>query len=223
MHDAACFAAAQTRYDILITEFLPDPSPSMGMPESEFIELKNRSTRDYNLKNWKISNGNNTATIKTDYLLKADSFLIICSRSSEAAFSHFGSTLGISSFPSINNEADQLILRTNAGLVIHAIQYDKSWFDNELKAAGGWSLEMIDPCNPCSGKGNWTASISPTGGTPGNKNSVDAENPDSEPPDLIRAVAMDSLDVILFFDEPVDSVSAGYARTIHFRWCRSAG
>ncbi len=205
------FSVAQTRYDILITEFLPDPSPAIGMPESEFIELKNRSTHDYNLKNWKISNGNNAAFIKTDYLLKADSFLIICSSSSEAAFSTFGSTLGVSSFPSINNEAGQLILTTNAGLVMHAIEYDKTWYGNELKAGGGWSLEMIDPGNPCSGKGNWTASISPTGGTPGTKNSVDAENPDSEPPDLIRAVATDSLDVLLFFDEPVDSVSAGNA------------
>ncbi len=205
------FSVAQTRYDVLITEFLPDPSPAIGMPESEFIELKNRSTRDYNLKNWKISNGNSAALIKTDYLLKADSFLIICSSSSEAAFSIFGSTLGVSSFPSINNEAGQLILTTNAGLVMHAIQYDKTWYNNDLKAAGGWSLEMIDPGNPCSGKSNWTASISPTGGTPGVKNSVDAENPDSEPPDLIRAVATDSLDVLLFFSEPVDSVSAGYA------------
>src|SRR5450631_4307358 len=205
------FTVAQTRYDILITEFLPDPSPAVGMPESEFIELKNRSSRDYSLKNWKISNGNSSASIKTDYLLKADSFLILCSTSSATAFSSFGPTLGVPSFPSINNEAGELILTTDAGLVMHAIQYDKTWFGNDLKAAGGWSLEIIDPSNPCSGKGNWTASISPAGGSPGIKNSVDAENPDSESPDLIRAVATDSLDVLLLFNEPLDSTTAGYS------------
>jgi Lamin Tail Domain len=210
-HVLPFFTVAQTRYDILITEFLPDPSPAVGMPESEFIELKNRSSRDYNLKNWKISNGNSSALIKTDYLLKADSFLIICSISSETAFSSFGSTLGVSSFPSINNEAGELILTTDGGMVMHAIQYDKTWYGNELKAAGGWSLEMIDPGNPCTGKGNWTASISPSGGTPGIKNSVDGENTDSEPPALIRAVATDSLDVLLLFDEPVDSAAAGFS------------
>ena len=203
------FAFGQTRYDVLITEFLPDPSPAVGMPEDEFIELKNRSSRDYNLKNWKISNGNSSALIKSDYLLKADSFLIICSSSSEMAFSSFGSTLGIPSFPSINNESGELILTTDAGLVMSAIQYDKTWYGNELKAAGGWSLEIIDPGNPCTGKGNWTASIAPAGGTPGIRNSVDAENPDTEPPGLIRAVATDSLNVLLLFDEPLDSTSAG--------------
>ena len=34
---------AQHRYDILISECLPDPPPFVGMPESSFIELKNRS------------------------------------------------------------------------------------------------------------------------------------------------------------------------------------
>ena len=66
---------AQNRYDVVIAEFLSDPTPSAGLPESEFIELKNRSTADYNLHNWNISNGNNSATIKVDYILKADGLL----------------------------------------------------------------------------------------------------------------------------------------------------
>ena len=28
------------RYDVVITEFLSDPTPAVGLPESEFIELK---------------------------------------------------------------------------------------------------------------------------------------------------------------------------------------
>ena len=76
---------AQNRYDVVITEFLSDPTPAVGLPESEFIELKNRSAVDYNLRNWTISNGNSSATIKVDYILKADSFLILCA-SSAAVF-----------------------------------------------------------------------------------------------------------------------------------------
>ncbi len=201
------FAASQSRYDILITEFLPDPSPPMGLPESEFIELKNSSAHDFNLHNWKISNGNIAATIKTDYLLKADSFLILCPTASAAAYSHLGPTLGISSFPSLHNDAGDIILSTESGVVIHALHYDKSWYNNELKAKGGWSLEMIDLHDPCTGKGNWTSSISGSGGTPGNKNSVEAYNPDEQPPSLVSAVTVDSMNVILFFDEPLDSFS----------------
>ena len=202
------FAATQNRYDILITEFLPDPSPAVLLPESSFIEIKNRSGRDYNLHNWKISNGSSTATIKTDFILKEDSFLILCNTASAPAFSQFGSALGISGFPALGNDADDIILSSDAGVVIHALHYDRNWFDNELKATGGWSLEMRDLSNACSGKENWAASISSTGGTPGLKNSVDAENPDGQSPALIRAVTLDSTDLILFFDEPVDSTSS---------------
>jgi len=201
-------STAQNRYDLLITEFLPDPSPSVGLPESEFIELKNRSARDYNLHNWKISNGNTTATIRSDYVLKADSFLILCSASSASLFEPFGATLGLSGFPAINNAEGDIILSNDAGMVIHAIHFDKSWYENDLKAAGGWSLEMIDPSNPCGGKTNWKASIADPGGTPGKTNSVNAENGDSEPPALLRVVAVDSLHLNLIFGEALDSASA---------------
>ncbi|MEJ0083331.1 MAG: lamin tail domain-containing protein [Puia sp.] len=199
---------AQNRYDVVITEFLSDPTPAVGLPESEFIELKNRSTVDYNLHNWTISNGNNSATIKVDYILKADSLLILCASSAAVYFAAFGATLGISGFPALSNDGGIIILSTETGAVIHALQYDKTWFDNDIKASGGWSLEMKDPDNPCTGIGNWAASISPDGGTPGKKNSVNSDNPDLDAPSLIRAMAVDSLNVVLLFDEAIDSISA---------------
>src|SRR5580704_15238844 len=109
------FTEAQNRYDILITECLPDPIPTRGLPESEFIELKNCSSHDYNLHNWKIANANISATIKTDYLLKADSFLILCPTTSAVAYSHFGPTLEIGGFPSLNNDEGQIILSSESG------------------------------------------------------------------------------------------------------------
>jgi hypothetical protein len=199
------FSVSQNRYDILISEFLPDPLPAVLLPESSFIELKNHSSRDCNLLNWKISNGKSAATIKTDYLLKADSFLILCSTSSASAYSLFGPTLGLHGFPSLHNDAGEIMLSTDAGLIMHALHYEKSWFQNDLKAEGGWSLEMIDLSNPCTGRGNWTTSVSSRGGTPGAKNSVDAENPDTESPALVRAIATDSLNLDLLFDEATDS------------------
>ena len=199
------FAGAQSRYDVLITEFLPDPTPSIGMPESSFIELKNHSSQDYNLHNWKVSNGSSTATIKTDYILKSDSFLILCPISAAAAFSSFGSTLGISGFPAINNDAGYILISSADGRVIHAVQYDKEGYGNVLKSQGGWSLEMVDLNNACTGKANWTASISPAGGTPGTINSVNAENPDEQAPALLRSIPLDSTDLIAVFDEGLDS------------------
>ena len=201
------FSIAQDRYGVLITEFLADPSPVVALPESSFIELNNRSGKDIHLLNWTIGNSSNAATIKSDYLLKADSFLILCPAASAAVYAVLGPTLGVTGFPSLDNNAGDIILRSDAGAVIHAIHYDKSWYANDIKSQGGWSLEMIDMTNPCGNK-NWTASISSLGGTPGKKNSVDGKNPDSDPPALQQAVCKDLQDLVLQFDEPVDSPSA---------------
>jgi hypothetical protein len=202
------FSGAQSRYDVLITEFLADPSPSAGLPESSFIELRNHSGFDYNLRNWKISNGNSTATIKTDFILKADSILILCPTSAAEAYSLFGSTLGLSGFPSLYNQSGEILLGAADGRIIHAIRYDQDSYGNTLKAEGGWSLEMIDLNNACSDKGNWAASVSAAGGTPGTKNSVDGTNRDDQPPSLLRFIPVDSTNLILLFDEPLDSASA---------------
>ncbi|HEY4156101.1 MAG TPA: lamin tail domain-containing protein, partial [Puia sp.] len=166
------------QYAVLIDEFLADPAPSAGLPSSSFIELKNVSGFSVNLHNWKIGTGSSTATIKTEYLLGADSFLILCPSSAEAAYRPFGPVLGITGFPSLNHDAGEIVLSSGEGAVIHAVQYDKSWYHNELKSDGGWTLEMIDLKNPCSGFSNWTASSGANGGTPGKPNSVEAENPD---------------------------------------------
>jgi hypothetical protein len=202
------FSKTQARYDILITEFLADASPGVGLPEFSFVELKNHSLQDVNLRNWKISNGNTTATIKTDYILKADSFLIICPVSAATAYSSFGSSLGISSFPALANDAGNIQLIAPDDRIIHAVRYDQEEYRNGLKAKGGWSLEMIDLNNACSGSSNWTASLSPTGGTPGTKNSVETTNPDEQAPELLRFVPVDSIHTMMLFDETLDSVSA---------------
>jgi Lamin Tail Domain len=208
------FAAAQNRYDVIITEFLSDPTPSIALPESEFIELTNRSRTEINLNHFIISNGNSSASIKKDFILKPDSMLILCNGTSADAFNHYGSTLALSGLPSLNNDEGNIILYTGAGNVIHALHYDKSWFHNDLKAGGGWSLEMIDLSNPSGGKENWSASTAEAGGTPGHINSVSAANPDEQPPSLLRAVTLDSSRIVLFFDEPIDSAAgasvAGY-------------
>lgn len=70
--------------------------------------------------------------------------------------------------------------------------------DNAIKEDGGWSLEMIDPSNPCQGDANWTASEDVSGGTPGEINSVFGENADDVPPMLVGAYPS-SLDTVIAF------------------------
>jgi len=204
------YAAAQTanRYDVVIDELFPDPTPQIGLPGSEFIELKNVSVTPFNLQNWKISDGTSAAIINSGFILKPDSFVIICSNSAVASFAPFGSTIGVSSFPSLNNDADVIALYSAEGKIIHSIGYNISWYQNDVKSGGGWTLEMIDTRNPCGGLTNWTSSTDNTGGTPGKKNSVDAINKDELPPALVRSYTIDDTTVVAVFDETLDSNNA---------------
>jgi hypothetical protein len=204
------YSVAQTanRFDVVITEIMADPTPQVGLPNAEYIELKNVSSNAFNLNGWRISDASGTATISASFVLQPDSFVILCANSNVATFSSFGRTIGVTSFPSLDNDGDQLTLRSPQNRIIHALAYTTEWYANEAKKDGGWSLEMIDPKNPCSGKSNWKASTNNLGGTPGKVNSVNGVNVDQTPPQLKRAYALDSVTVVLVFDEPLDSSSA---------------
>ena len=202
-----CYLLAQAanRFDIVIDELFPDPSPVIGLPNSEFIELKNISSLPINLRNWKISDGSSTAFVNINFILQPDSLVIVCSSSSSALFSVFGSTIGISGFPSLNNDADIITLYSPEGKVIHAVGYNSNWYQSDLKKEGGWTLEMMDCKNPCGGADNWRASINNKGGTPGITNSIDVVNKDEQFPALLRTYAIDSVTLVAVFDESLDS------------------
>lgn len=199
------------QYDVVMDELMADPTPLVGLPDIEWIELRNTTAFNIDLQGFKIGKPTGQSGPMPAYILKPDSFVIVCTSSAVAAMSVYGPTISVTSFPSLNNTGDQLFLRSSQGTIIHAINYTDAWYQNELKKAGGWSLEMIDTRNPCSGISNWVASVDASGGTPGRKNSVDALNADQTNPKLIRAYATDSVNIVLVFDEPLDSINASLA------------
>jgi len=194
--------------DVLINEIMVDPSPMVGLPNFEWIELKNTSTHTINLKGYRLGDGFTQSGPIPNYILLPDGMVILCSSNAATILSTLGPTISVTSFPSLDNTAGILILKTATNEIIHSISYSDSWYQNPLKKQGGWTLEMIDSHNPCGGGNNWKASIDNSGGTPGKKNSVVAENLDQSKPKLMRAFALDSLRLILVFDEPMDSLKA---------------
>jgi hypothetical protein len=195
------------KYDVVIDEIFADPTPSVGLPAYEWIEIKNTSSFPINLSGWKISNGNGGGLISS-ITLQPDSYLIVCSASALSNLSGYGMATSISGFPSLNNESDVLSLSDANGKIIHAVQYSSDWYQNDLKKDGGWSLEMIDTKNPCNANNNWMSSKDAKGGTPGKENSMDGINPDEIIPKVVRVFAEDSSTIILTFDESVDSLRA---------------
>lgn len=204
-------AQVANRYDIVIDELMADPTPQVSLPNNEWIELRNTSSTAFNLLGWRIGDATGQSGTMPSYNLLPDSFVIICTASAVAAMSAFGPTISVTSFPSLDNTGDVIYLRSPQNRIIHSVSYSDSWYQNELKKDGGWTLEMTDTKNPCSGFANWKASIDIKGGTPGKKNAVDALNADAAAPQLLRAYATDSVNISLVFDEPLDSLKAATA------------
>jgi Lamin Tail Domain/Bacterial Ig-like domain len=203
------------QYDIVIDEIMADPTPVVGLPTNEWLELKNTTTFDINLQNYKLGKSTGESGGMPSYILPAGGYVTVCTGSAVAAMAAYGPTITVASFPSLNNDADKIYLRAPQGAVIHSVNYTDAWYKNELKKDGGWTLEMIDTKNPCAGINNWKASVDVRGGTPAAKNSVDAINADATAPKLLRAYAPDPTHITLVFDEPVDSsnaaIAAGYS------------
>lgn len=196
-------------FDILINEILADPTPSLGLPPFEFVELYNRSQKTIDLAEFGFDAGS-TPQLLPSYQLSPGEYLILCDEDNQAAFQSFGKVLGISSFPALVNSGDDLTLTDLFGEVIHAVSYSEEWFIDLNKREGGWSLEMISPNNICEEGNNWRGSESLSGGTPGTQNSIFNNSIDTESPDLISVFvdAQKPKEVQLFFNENMDKLSA---------------
>lgn len=189
--------------DVIITEIFADPSPVIGLPEAEFVELFNRSDKIINLNGWRFTDGSSTALLSG--ILNPNEYRIITATSSAPLFTAYGSTLGAANFPTLNNSSDNLVLKRNDDVLIDAVSYSDAWYRDDDKKQGGYTLELIDPANPCGEEDNWTASESPAGGTPGAQNSVYENKPDLTGPKLISAFLISPTTLRLTFNEKLSA------------------
>ncbi len=194
-----------SRYDILINEIFPDPSPSLGLPEQEFLELYNRSNKVINLEGFILKDRSGDVILPFHLLLPGE--YVILYEDGMNSFGAYGDTLALPTFIGLGNEDDDLELLNPAGDLIHAVYYSIKWYRNTSKDDGGWTLELINPNSPCEGSDNWRASDNATGGTPGRENSILVSDPDETVPDLLRAFPVSGNSVRLFFSEAMETVS----------------
>ncbi|UOQ74927.1 lamin tail domain-containing protein [Hymenobacter cellulosilyticus] len=195
---------------VIITEILADETPTVGLPAAEYLEIHNPTTRILDLGGLRLLKpGSSSATVFPDTTrLQPGQYAVVCSSTRAALFARYGTVIGLSNFPSLSNDGDQLVLRARDGRTLFEVSYSSTWYKDAAKKDGGWALEMVDTGNFCAGIDNWTASTDASGGTPGRVNAVRATNADRTPPGLLRAVAVSPTIVRLYFGEKLDSVAA---------------
>lgn len=220
----AGFAQTPAIYDVVIHEIMPKPSPVLGLPPYEYIELRNISAAPVQLNNWRLA-VNKREVLLPAYLLPPDSLLLLCTPAAVSSY-NIPNIRGIERFPAIADDSALIVLYDASRSVIHAVDYHQGWYAGGKAGKGGTSLEMINTAFPCSGKVNWIASTAPAGGTPGVANAAAGNAIDPGKPDLLFAALADSLHVLLQFSRTLDSVMAAdpahyqLSGGIHVATCR---
>lgn len=198
------FVAAQPFFRaVVFNEVLADPTPVVGLPDVEFVEIFNPTNESFNLENWSFVN---TTTVKTlpSFNLGPGQYAILTDANNTALFSN---AIGISSFTALTNSTDSLTLLDNNGQIIDVLVYNDDWFVTSEKLDGGWTLEQINPLFPCFSAANWTESSSPQGGTPAAINSVNNTSPDITPPLFVSIAQTSPNSISISFNETMQTVS----------------
>lgn len=165
----------ETAYsEIIITELMVNPT-NAKLPPHEYIELYNRGNKTINLKGYTLTINDKIINLP-DVYLSSKQFIILSDLSSSSTFEPFGNNIPISNWHKLNNSKGSLKIGSPTSATTDSLTYDTTWYRNNSKRNGGWSLERINPNISCNESINWIASESLMGGTPGERNSVWNEN-----------------------------------------------
>ena len=152
---------------IWINEVMADPNGLVALPQTEYVELHNRSDQRINLENWQFIYGEKP-TLLTDYKLPAQGYVVLYRSGREIKVDAQGGALPLEKFPSaLLNAGKTLSLVDPTGQVIDQITYEKA------KAGIAWERSAT----------GLYLSTDPRGGTPGATNSAPTSPTPDEPTD----------------------------------------
>ena len=152
---------------IWINEVMADPNGLVALPQTEYVELHNRSDQRINLENWQFRYGDKP-TLLTDYKLPAQGYVVLYRSGREIKVDAQGGALPLEKFPSaLLNAGKTLSLVDPTGQVIDQITYEKA------KAGIAWERSAT----------GLYLSTDPRGGTPGATNSAPTSPAPDEPTD----------------------------------------
>lgn len=149
--------------DVVINEIMYAPVN----PEPEWIELYNHSSKDINIKGWKLSDySSNSIIAKADHFIRSGGYAVITKDSSLKNMYPDIQDMIIMSLPSLNNTGDMVRIADEYDHCIDSLEYLPSWGGG----SGGRSLERISAEESSSNQANWgSCKIDPS---PGKQNSL---------------------------------------------------
>jgi len=197
---------------VVINEIMADPTPAIGLPECEYIELLNQTTDTLSFDGWTLKVGNTKISLAGITIFPSQYLTLTttsCSTQGELANVD---AIGVPSFASLTNAGTTILLNNKADNSISAVSYSSTWYGDSPKADGGYSLEKIDASNLSENEHNWAASNDRTGGTPGRENSVIEHNPDYEAPKVLAVTITGKSQIMVIFSEYLNKKTISTSR-----------
>lgn len=161
-------------FGIVINEILFNPKSGAV----DYVEIYNRSTSVYNLKDLYITNSTSTpkqASIDNVLLFPGDYWVLSDNQGivkQNYIAKNPDSFSDIASFPSFNDDKGTVVLLNAQGATVDALNYDAKWHFSLLENEEGISLERVDYNKPTQDQNNWHSAASTAGfGTPTYQNS----------------------------------------------------
>ena len=117
---------------IYITEIFADPSPEVGLPLVEFIEIYNPGKDSVNLEGWTLTDTQTKSALKQTFI-GAGEYLILCPAADTSQYKPFGKTMGLSPWPTLGNTTDRLVLKSFKNRTVDSISYSDKWYKDNIK------------------------------------------------------------------------------------------
>ena len=147
--------------DVWINEIMANPKGSTSLPETEYIELLNRTVSAINLRGWKLIYDARTVVTLPGVMLPAGGYAVLYREGRDIYVESGGIAIPVANFPSaMADDGRYLELSNSRGILIDSVTYKNA--DN-LKGIA-WERDA---------SGDFYPSNDPRGGTPGMVNSQD--------------------------------------------------
>lgn len=180
--------------DVVVNEILYRRKDELS---PEFVEIFNTTEKNFDLSGWTFKDASSSqATIPGNTFLRAGEYLVLTDREDFAQT--LDNAIYLSSFPSLNDNGDQIIIKKEDESTIDSLFYQSTWGGNNP----GLSVERKDPQRASNDESNWGSSIAQGGFSAGVQSSVFEE--DITPPEIIFATQIEDVVKIVFseFVEP---------------------
>lgn len=152
--------------DVMVNEIMIKP-PVTGLPNKQYIELKNKTTDIIRLKGWKVNN-----KTLTDGYLQPNGYVVVCNTADTSLFKAIANTVGAVGWSTLQINGD-VSVRTDENILSDSLGYKDSFYQDTAKQRGGWSMELSENgyVGNCAKDLFWRASANSAGGTPAQPNS----------------------------------------------------